>query len=234
MMKIMALHAHMRSSLVLFVAGSFIWSAFAIVASTFLIGVFVRINLLSGAGVPWFIVPALVVSFGVVKLSCRWFPVQSAAEKPTVRKAVLMCLAVTVMMFVITGLLMSGLPVKIDQLILPGDLEAAPLLFRNAKSLTLLVTAGLIEEAVIRGAVQLRLQKTVRPLWAELLAGIGFVLMHANRFGTPGELPFVIIMAVANGRLVAMTKTNRYASYSHALTNLFIGVVVLSARPAIS
>jgi hypothetical protein len=56
------------------------------------------------------------------------------------------------------------------------------------------------------------------------------VLLHVSRWGTPGEFPLVVLVAIVNGRLATMTQSAFYPALAHSLTNTIIASTILAMR----
>ena len=219
-----------RIRVMLFVAYR-IFCGFAVMVSASLIVEAIRLaNLRADPETPWFTVIAVATSLTTLKLCELGYRPLPTVQRPPFRLSlaisliIAMCLAAVGVMLTNSGALHAG------RIALPGDADPAPPLFRAATAYSYFGTAGLIEEAAIRGLVQLGLQATIRPRWAELVAGLQFVLIHGSRLGTPGEVVFVALMALVNGRVTAVTQSTRYAAIAHCLCNLGITSTILLYR----
>jgi membrane protease YdiL (CAAX protease family) len=109
-----------------------------------------------------------------------------------------------------------------ERILLYRDSENAPPLFALATVLSRMASAGIVEESGVRGIVQLGLRKHVSPLWAELLAGVEFVLLHGTKLARPAELLLVSLTAVCAGRLTSVTQSTGCAVLLHCICNLTI------------
>ena len=216
--------------MLILVSASVFWGAAIAVIVPFFVALLTEVNLRLAPDVPWFVIPALVIAVGTVLASKHWCKVIEKSPAWPVWQSLLTSVLIAVAMTVFAIATMGMAALRSGQWSLPGDLDAAPGSWRIAKALTNLFTAGLIEEAAMRGGVQLRLQRAVGPIWSELIAGLEFVLLHGFRFSTAGELPLVIVTAIANGRLTSVTQDTRYPAFAHALGNLLIAAVVLYLR----
>jgi membrane protease YdiL (CAAX protease family) len=215
---------------VLLVAFRILIGAAIIVSASILIDLPTQLNLLISPDFPWFPAAALSISFGIIKWSARWYQPSPVTRHLSRWRVTASCVVVSVVLAVFALVLMDADMLRTGRLSLPGDVYAAPTLFRNAESFTLLASAGLIEEAAIRGAVQLGLRNVMPSPWGEAIAGIEFVLIHATRFATRGELPFVILLSLVNGRITTFTQSSRYPGLVHCLANVLIVSVTLFFR----
>lgn len=188
-----------------------------------------RENLLIAPDVPWFVGVSFLASLVSAALSyASWHDpapqLRRVAFGPAFLTAALLGIALSAV-----GDVGMGLPRAHPTL--PGDGETAPAIFHFATIISTYTTAGIIEETAIRGIVQLGLLKVMRPVSAELLADVEFIVLHWIRFSSPGELLLVTLVAVVGGRLTAVTRVTRYAVINHCTCNLGIAVTVLSLRP---
>jgi membrane protease YdiL (CAAX protease family) len=142
-------------------------------------------------------------------------------------------LVVTLVAVAIAGMaLLYGQGLRHGQPIPPWGQFPGTAAARAIISLTVAVCAGFIEEAAFRGAIQLRLQDVVGAYRAEFIAGVLFVVLHADRLwlGTPAALLFITVSAFANGRLAAVTQTARYSALTHSLVNGVLVVILLALK----
>jgi membrane protease YdiL (CAAX protease family) len=116
---------------------------------------------------------------------------------------------------------------------LPGDVLHASVPFRDVASVTVLASSGVIEETGIRSILQLGLLKLMPQVSTELIADGLFVVLHASRLLIHGELPFVLILALINGRTTSLTRRPYYAMLVHSLANFVTGVGVLWFRASL-
>ena len=116
--------------------------------------------------------------------------------------------------------LVSGDALIHGRIELSGDQYHTTAALRAGVSLTVPVMGAFCEEAGVRGALQLRLQHVIGPLWAEILAATVFVVLHGLVIAkSPWQLPFLALAAIANGRLAALTQRVGYSVLSHGLSN---------------
>jgi membrane protease YdiL (CAAX protease family) len=178
---------------------------------------------------PWFIAPAFALSLAILILSRRWYEPLSSVRPPSTAISALASVLVGIAITVVT--LLSATLLSHDALVhgrieLVGDQYRATAAIRAAVSLTVPVMASFYEEAGVRGALQLRLQHVIGPLWAEILAGTAFVLLHGFTIArSPFQVTFLAFAAFANGRLAAVTQTVKYSVLSHGLSN---GILVVT------
>jgi glucose-6-phosphate-specific signal transduction histidine kinase len=144
----------------------------AILIASFLINLLIQINAHLGREIPWFIVPATLVAVATFEWSKKFADQSPRTRVALAGKATAAALAAAALL-VIAGLLLMG-PVswREGHLQLPGDLGAAPFLFRIAHSLVYLAYPGIVEEAAIRNVVQFQLQREMPPFWAKQLPGL--------------------------------------------------------------
>jgi membrane protease YdiL (CAAX protease family) len=210
-----------------------LWSAIlaigtAAVASV-LIVLFAELNVRIAPNTPWFVLPAAGLAVLSLVLSEGWFEPKTPAVRLRLAHVIAVIVAISLGLAVIALLLMYH-ALQTQYLALPGDGAAAPESFRVAKSFTILLGAAVIEESAFRGALQLRLQRVLPVKFAELLADTSFVLVHLSRFGDPGEVPFVVLLAIVNGRVASATQSVRIPVAIHFLANGLICVAVLKLR----
>ncbi len=191
---------------------------------------FIRVNLVLAPQIPWFALPMVAVSWLTLTWTGRFAHPSATVRLPKVAWASLLSILAAVVLIVAGLLLMGYASWHQGQLLLPGDSDRAPAPFRNAHSLAWLACAGLTEEGPVRNIVQLRLQQEMTPLRAEVIAGVLFVLLHVTSWSTHAELPYVILLAVTNGRLTTLAQSARYPALTHALSNFGLGAVVLFFR----
>jgi len=187
-----------------------------------------QINFRIGAGTPWFVIPALAITWGTLVLADKAFRAGPPSSSASTFALLMICGAISICLGAIALAFMSA-AIRAGQMTLTEGPGAR--LLNLAKALTILVAAGPIEEAAVRGLMQLRLQKVMHPLWAEVLADTVFVLGHLPRLAIPGEAPFLVLLAISNGRLAAVTQTTRYSALVHSLANLSIGLALLCLAP---
>jgi membrane protease YdiL (CAAX protease family) len=177
---------------------------------------------------PWFFIGVGAILFGTMRVAERWriFVGKNKANfdgRFLVMASSLLCTAVAIA-------IMIGHGQPIGLRLLPGDEIAASTLFKNAVSIATLFSGGILEEVAVRGPIQQGLQRYFKPVLCEGIADCQFVAFHFLRFSDPGEVLFVALVAVVNGRVTGLSGQVRYAAWSHALTNFAIGLIVLAAR----
>lgn len=193
----------------------------------------IRLNVDTTPGFLWSSVLALGISYAVLVRSSRWFRPAPSVRPLSVPTALSLCaiLVVTLVAIAIAGMaLVYGQALR-HGIQLPGDGFPGTAAVRAIISLTVVVCAGFIEEAAFRGAIQLRLQEVVGAHRAEFIAGVLFVVMHADRLAsTPAALLFIAVFAFACGRLAAVTQTARYSALTHSLVNAVLVVIALALK----
>lgn len=202
----------------------------AVLASA-LLRMFIEINIRIDAAIPWFVVPAAAIAICTLIWSERLAKPVTEVRLPSVPVAALVSVGAAAAMVLIGLALTDHSSLTHGLILLPGDRDGAPRLFRFLHSIVALGCAGLIEEGSIRNVVQLRLQHAVKPIVAEAVSDLIFVLLHADQWQTQGELPFVATVALVNGRLAALTQTARYPALVHSVLNIAIAIVILLFRP---
>lgn len=187
------------------------------------------INLLTGPAIPWYTLFAFGLSLATLRWCDNGYEPLSTGQSSR-RRALMIALLLGVGLAALGLILTAHAPLRAGRVALPGEAEPAPIFFHLAASYTKAGTAGLVEEAVIRGLVQLGLQTTIKPRWAEIIAGLEFVLLHGSQLKNPGELLLVSSTALVNGRLTALTQSTRYAVIVHCVSNLGITSGILLFR----
>ena len=215
-------------------AGSIMLCVLVAVGTDVLVALLVLLNTRIADAFPWFIAPALAVSLVALTGSRRWYeplpPVRAPATAKYVLASVLLGMAIAV-----TALLFDGLHAR-DALIhgriaLGGDQYSTTAAVRGGVSLTVPVMAAFYEEAGVRGALQLRLQHVIGPLWSEILAGSVFVLLHGLTIAkNPWQIPFLAFSGFVNGRLAAVTQTVKYSALCHGLSNGILAITYVVLR----
>jgi membrane protease YdiL (CAAX protease family) len=149
---------------------------------------FAVINLWVGKGIPWFMLPHVAVAVVTLKFSHRLYePLPSMM--PMNKRAALATSVGSGIIVGVIGLTLTGWHAVLQGTpILPGDRKHAPLLFQCAYSLVAVTAAGPIEEAAVRGGIQLRMQRVLAPMWTETIASAVFVLMHSTRLACTSEM----------------------------------------------
>jgi hypothetical protein len=216
----------MTRAIALRVALRLLWSNATMIIGSALLYTALTLNLQHGSRIPW--------SFPFAACIC-WLSVFSSSqpEQPRVSLAKATRFYVwgscALVFLILTGLSIATMnfqSVVLDQTGLFGDDSQASTLVRVVTSLTVLGGGGIIEESAIRGVVQLGLRNDMRPVVAEVIAGLEFVVSHVPRFSIPGEPLFVILLAFFNGRITARMQTMRYAILVHSLANIAIGTAI--------
>src|ERR1700689_4158485 len=187
-----------------------VFCAILVIGSVNLITEVIRlVNLRADAETPWFGIIAVGASLVTLRSCDRGYRRLPTVQRPPFRLSLAISLIIATGLAAVGVALMDSRALHAGRIPLPGDTDPAPPLFRVMTAYTLLGKAGLIEEPAIRGLVQLGLQTTIKPLWAEAIAGLQFVLMHGSSLGIRGELVLVALTALVNGRLTAVTQSTR-------------------------
>jgi len=192
------------------------------------IAVVIQINMRLEPAVPWFVVPAGAVALAVLKWTERFverLPIARQVNpiKMTVLSAILaVVLAAVALVLTPHGTLRQGA--------LVGDADPAPLGFRIAHTLAWVACVGAVEEGAVRNMVQLKLQRRLKPILAEAIAGMIFVLIHAPRLRSADEIALVLLVAFVSGRLAAVTQSARYSTIVHSLSNVGISAAIMLVR----
>ena len=213
-----------------FIAKAVFWCFVLVFVGPFLRGVCVQVNLHLDPQIPWFVAPAAVIAVATFIWSERFAQLPASTASLTAIKRTIVGVLLALGLCIAGLSLMDHASVLQGRALLPGDPDPAPGLFRAMHSLTLLASAGLIEEGAVRNIVQLRLQREMTPLAAEVIAGVVFILLHWDRWDTPAEFPFVALVALVCGRLAAVTQSARIAALTHSVANLGIGATILYFR----
>jgi membrane protease YdiL (CAAX protease family) len=201
-----------------------------ILGASVLAGVFIQLNLQLDSTIPWFILPVAVISLTTLRWTERFAERLPRAGRGGFARLAAWSLVLSIVLAAVALVSMGLSPLRQGRLLLPGDLDAAPPIFRSLHALVLLAYVGPVEEGAVRNIVQLKLQTKMRPLLAEMIAGALFVLIHVTYWRIRGELPLVILLALVSGRLAAITQNARYSALVHSLSNLGIGAAVLLLR----
>ncbi len=114
---------------------------------------------------------------------------------------------------------------------LPGDDLDADGTYRDAASVSFLLSAAFIEEVAVRSGIQFRLQKVLGLAWAEVTAGLVFVALHALRFDTLGMVLFLAVSAFVTGRIARSTQAIIWPIGVHFLSNSVVLAVAFAFRP---
>jgi membrane protease YdiL (CAAX protease family) len=211
------------------IASSIIWCVVVSAGTDVLVAMMVYLNTRIGDTVPWFIVPAFALSLVVLRRSRRWFEPLPSVRPPSTAISALAGVLIGIAIAVVTLLfvaLLSHDALMHGRIALVGDQYRTTAAIRAGVSLTVPVMASFYEEAGVRGALQLRLQHVIGPLWAEILAGTMFVVLHGFVIAkNPWQVTFLAFSAFANGRLAAVTQTVKYSVLSHGLSN---GILVVT------
>jgi len=154
---------------------------------------------------PWFIIPAAAISFITFKWTEAYTERLPDVQPLSTAAALTLSVILTCVLVLVAFVFTDCTYLRQGHLLLPGDTDPAPSAFRIAHSLVSLAYAGPVEEGALRNLVQLRLQRKMKPLFVEGVTGGVFVLLHVSRWATPAELPLVILLAIASGRLAAVT-----------------------------
>jgi membrane protease YdiL (CAAX protease family) len=216
------------------IASSILLCVVVAIGTDVLVALLVQLNTRFGDAFPWFIAPAVTLSLAVLTGSRRWYQPLPSVNPPSTAKSVLASVFLGMAIAVI-ALLFDGLHAR-DAVIhgriaLGGDQYSTTAAVRAGVSLTVPVMAAFYEEAGVRGALQLRLQQVLGPLWAEILAGTVFVFLHGLTIvKQPWQIPFLALSGFANGRLAAVTQTVKYSALSHGLSNGILVVTYIVLR----
>ena len=194
------------------------------------------VNMRTGAEIPWFALAAVVVSITALRLCDKGYQTPPPLGWPRRYLWIAAALIFGAGLAALGLFLQDSDALRAGRVSLPGDEDpTAPLQFRMVTNYTKALDAGPIEEAPLRGLVQLGLTPTIGSLWAEVIAGLEFVLLHGSKLTNPGELLLVSATAFVNGRITAKSQSTRYATLAHCVSNLgiLLGVLVFRgmARP---
>ena len=216
------------------IASSILLCVLVAIGTDVLVALLVQLNTLFGDAFPWFIAPALALSLAVLTGSRRWYEPLPSVKPPSTAKCVLasvfLGMAIAAVTLLSEALLLHD-AFKHGRIALPGDQYSTTVAIQTGVSLTVPVMAAFYEEAGVRGALQLRLQHVIGPLWSEILAGTVFVLLHGIIIAkNPWQIPFLAFSGFANGRLAAATQTVKYSALSHGLSNGILVVTYIGLR----
>jgi membrane protease YdiL (CAAX protease family) len=196
----------------------------------YLITEFALVNVNASPTVPWFLLPSAGVCFYAVVLGNYLCKRKKIATRISLASSFFMLILGVVGLLLLSLALTRWYGYHFIQIALPGDKFAASNGMRAFISLAKLGAAGPIEEAAVRGAVQLRVQKVIGIYPAEVLAGVVFIALHFDRLSLGGELPFVTATAIVCGRFTSITKRFEHAALLHGLANVGSAAIILALR----
>jgi membrane protease YdiL (CAAX protease family) len=206
------------------------------VAYSLAIAVLPRLNVVIFPQLYWFVLPVAVLCWKFLSWSKSSEYVLGSISLAGEQAAVISVIAGLTL--ALLALVLSGNELSISGL--PGtSLQGASDGLRLMWSFFDLVSSAFVEESAVRGWIQLRLQRIVRTVYAELAADALFVLLHILRFATPGnvshalrELILVLTLGVVNGRITSKSQSIVWPIVVHAICNaaIFVAAVVVS-RP---
>ncbi|MEZ5512448.1 MAG: CPBP family intramembrane glutamic endopeptidase [Steroidobacteraceae bacterium] len=214
-----------RSVLVRTLGGSIL-----MVAGSAVVNGIVRLNEWANSETVWFPVPLL--AFAAISV---WVAHSKQSETRSILEAVWISWRWILSAALFVALLGLGLT-GIDQIVrgaatLVGDLYSAPPHFRTICSLSIGAASGLVEESIVRGYIQLPLEKLIRPAFSQGIAAAVFVGVHALTGVSSGQLVFLLLLAYIAGVFASRFRTPVPAAAMHAISNLVISIVVLGMRP---
>jgi len=113
---------------------------------------------------------------------------------------------------------------------LGGDSLSASPSFRLQYSLVMPAAAGILEEATLRGIMQLRTERYVGSMPSQLLAGLLFIVAHGQQMLEIRHLLFLTLLASVTGWIAGRSRAAWPASLLHGAVNFLIATVVLACR----
>jgi membrane protease YdiL (CAAX protease family) len=189
-----------------------------------------ELNLKLDPHVIWFPLPTLAVAFLVlINIRKRVMFTPRATQRRDTRLWIGVCALVVAVAAL--GLFLNGWDRMHDGTVtLRGDGKAAPELFRTVFSLVVVVAAGLVEEATVRGLFQLRVTSMTGDALAQVGALIMFLALHGAAVADSRQLLFLAVLGAISGRLASVTQSVVAPAAFHAAVNVAIVWVVLMLR----
>jgi len=205
----------------------YLWGLAVFLGASSCIGISRYLNREVDPEVPWFLVVVALVCSAVT-----WYGARFSAGAEDSRRGPKAFLLSVLLGVALAGLslMLSGVLTGKHYIMLPGDGERAPPLFKLATALSEALGAGFLEESTMRGVVQLALVKYVGPKMAEAIASTTFVLMHGRKLINLRELLLVSATSFCAGRVTTVTRTMRCAIAIHLVCNALIVAVALALR----
>jgi membrane protease YdiL (CAAX protease family) len=190
-----------------------------------------ELNLRLDPHLVWFPLPTLVVAV-LVLIKVRKNVVSSShvAQRQNTHLWIAICTLIVAISAL--GLFLNGWDrMHHGSVTLRGDVKAAPELFRTIFSVVVVLAAGLVEEASIRGLFQLRVTPIVGDAVAQVGALITFLAFHGAAVTEFRQLVFLAVLGAISGRLTSITRSVVAPAIFHAAVNVLIVCIVLILRP---
>lgn len=208
-----------------------ILAGFWAVAASVAIYVPPELNLRLDPYVVWFPLPTLAIAF-LVLIKIR----NNVGAQPRAAQYVETRLWIGIIALVVAAaalaLFLNGWDrMQNGTVTLRGDGRGAPALFQTTFSLVLVVAAGLVEEATIRGLFQLRVTPAIGGSFAQVGALIVFLGFHGAAVTEPRQLIFLTFLGVVAGYVTSITRSVVAPAVFHAAVNAATVCVVLLLRP---
>jgi membrane protease YdiL (CAAX protease family) len=192
-------------------------SAFIALAIELFISAIVRLNVRAYSQLWWFVIPAAIIGLYVYNLYECKTPLRQGSLRgaPAASISIGIGLAMGALSLYLTG----WQNISIGTAELPGDEFSASFEFQAMASMTIGLLAAVVEESVIRGRLQFRLQDVIGMRGAEAVASVVFVLIHFALFANLVAMLHVVVMSVLNGRIAARGQRVAWPLIIHALAN---------------
>jgi membrane protease YdiL (CAAX protease family) len=188
------------------------------------------LNLRLRTDVIWFPLPLLVFSATFLWLISAQRPAEGERSHAS-RRWLAFATCVLSLGLIIFGLLLTGWDSVVSGAAsLSGDAQHGSNVFRSWYSLVVPAAAGIVEEAALRGLIQLKLQSELGSAWSQALTGLIFVAMHGSEILHPRQLAFLGLLATASGMLTARSRSAYAAGALHSIVDFGISFVVLANR----
>jgi len=111
-----------------------------------------------------------------------------------------------------------------------GDSYSGGAGFKATCSIVLVLAAGLVEEAILRAQVQLRIEPVVGALASQLIAGVIFIALHALTGLGFRQLLYLLTLSIVAGVLTSRYRSAIPAALAHSVSNLGIALTILIMR----
>jgi membrane protease YdiL (CAAX protease family) len=193
-----------------------------------IVAIFPELNARFLPNIYWFIAPTVVILFVIFK----WCDALVTGVDPTLdRETALIASAGLGMILGALGIWFTGVQSVRDGIaILPGDRFEGSTKFRAAVSIMALISAGFVEEPIIRGKIQFHLRPLIGAPLSELVSGLVSVVVHFLRLSEFHEAAYVVLLTTVSGRIATMSQSIAAPTIVHVVSNLTIVMVVLAFR----
>ena len=177
----------------------------------------------------WYPLPTLLISIAVAFGIERRLRQQSTS---TFSPQVWLLLALFTVLCASLGVyLMGWTNLTEGRVLLAGELKYVPGTFRQLYPFVIGVSAGFIEEAVVRGLLQLPVERHIGRFAAQALATAVFIGVHALEGMHPQRFTFLLALAVCSGLLAAKSRSTVPSIALHVSVNGILPTTVLFLRP---